>query len=144
MAREYGRAERVADYLKRELAQLIQMELRDPRIQLVSVNDVKVSRDLAHARVYVTFLDKDNEEDARIPIEVLNKAAGFLRSRVAAQATMRITPRLRFYFDVSVSRGQRLSSLIDKALQEDSGRNLATDEQTNEDSGRYRKINDQE
>lgn len=119
MAREYGRAERIADFLKRELAELIQQELRDPRISLVSVNEVKVSRDLSQAKVYVTFLDKDEEQQARESVEVLNKAAGFLRSRIAAEATMRVTPRLRFYFDVSVSRGQHLSALIDKAVRSD-------------------------
>jgi ribosome-binding factor A len=77
MAREFGRKERVADYLRQELARFIQNEVRDPRIGMVSVNEVEVSRDLAYAKVFVTFMDKDSAQDAS-EAQVLNKAAGFL------------------------------------------------------------------
>jgi ribosome-binding factor A len=122
MAREFGRTERVADYLRQELARLLQTELRDPRIGMVSVNEVEVSRDLAHAKVFVTFMDRDSEAEAREQLEVLNRAAGFLRTQVAHDARMRTVPRLRFVYDASVTRGRRLSDLIDRAIADDERR----------------------
>lgn len=119
MAREFGRTERVADYLRQELARLLQTELRDPRIGMVSVNEVEVSRDLAHAKVFVTFMERDSEQDAREQLEVLNGAAGFLRTQVSRDARMRTVPKLRFVYDASVMRGRKLSDLIDRALAED-------------------------
>ncbi len=119
MAREFGRSQRVGDYLKRELAGMIQTRLRDPRLGMVSVTDVKVSRDIGYADVYVTFLNRETERDAKEPIDVLNKAAGYLRSLLAKDAQMRTTPKLRFKFDTSVRRGNLLSELIDKAVESD-------------------------
>ena len=119
MAREFGRTERVADYLRQELARLLQTELRDPRIGMVSVNEVEVSRDLAHAKVFVTFMERDSEEAARDQLAVLNGAAGFLRTQVSRDARMRTVPKLRFVYDASVTRGRRLSDLIDRAIAED-------------------------
>ncbi len=122
MAKEYSRTERVADYLQHELARLIQQEVRDPRLGLVSVNEARVSKDLSYAKVYVTFLDKDDEQLAQESLEVLNKAAGFLRSQIARSNHMRTTPRLQFVFDSSISHGYKLSSLIDQAVGEDAQR----------------------
>lgn len=119
MAKEYSRTQRVGDFLKQELAGLIQFEVRDPRVGMVSITDVEVSRDMSHAKVYVTVMGKENEEDAKESTDVLNKAAGFLRSQVARSNNARTTPRLRFYFDSSVGRGQHLSNLIDKAVSTD-------------------------
>ena len=115
MAREFSRRERVGDYLQRELASLIQRELRDPRLGMVSVTGVDVSRDMAHARVYFTLLGCDSEDEAKPSTEVLNRAAGFLRSSLARDASMRTVPRLRFYFDASVGRGRDLEDLISRA-----------------------------
>jgi ribosome-binding factor A len=119
MAREFGRKERVADYLRRELAQVIQMEVRDPRLGMVSVNEVEVSRDLAYATVFVTFMESDSEQAAADRLRVLNQAAGFLRTRLARDARMRTVPRLRFVYDSGVVRGRKLSDLIDNALEAD-------------------------
>ena len=119
MPREFSRTQRVADFVKQELARLIQLEVRDPRVGMVSVTDVEVSRDLSHAKVFVTVLGKDSEQEAEEPIAVLNKASGFLRSQLARANNARTTPKLRFYFDSSVGRGQHLSGLIDKAVQAD-------------------------
>ena len=119
MAREFSRAERVADHLQRELATLIQQELRDPRLGMVSVTAVKVSRDLAHARVYVTRLGSDSEEEAQPAIDVLNGAAGYLRTQLARSTTMRTVPRLRFVFDSSVGRGRHMEALISAAASAD-------------------------
>lgn len=115
MAREFSRRERVGDYLQRELATLIQRELRDPRLGMVSITGVEVSRDMAHARVYFTLLGCDSQDEAKPSIDVLNRAAGFLRSSLARDASMRTVPRLRFYFDSSVGRGRDLEDLISRA-----------------------------
>jgi len=119
MAKEFGRSQRVGDFLKRELAGLIQFEVRDPRVGMVSVTDVEVSRDMSHAKVYVTVLGKETHEETAESIEVLNQAAGFLRTQVAKSNNARTTPKLRFYFDSSVGRGQQLSKLIDDAVSAD-------------------------
>nr|BBD50170.1 ribosome-binding factor A [Haliea sp. ETY-M] len=119
MAREFSRTERVADHLQRELATLIQQEIRDPRVGMVSVTAVKVSRDLSHARVYVTRLGSDSEEEAKPGIEALNGAAGYLRSQLARSTTMRTVPRLRFVFDASIGRGRHMEALISAAADAD-------------------------
>ena len=85
MAKEYARTQRVADYLQRELAALIQHEVRDPRVGMVSITGVDVSRDLGHARVYYTVMGSDSSEDASESTEALNKAAGFLRSQLVPE-----------------------------------------------------------
>lgn len=119
MAKEYSRTQRVADYLQRELAALIQHEVRDPRVGMVSITGVNVSRDLGHARIYVTVLGRDSGEDASDSIEALNKAAGFLRSLLSRDSNMRSVPQLRFYFDTSVGRGRHLEDLIRRAAAAD-------------------------
>lgn len=127
MAREFGRPQRVADFLQRELASLIQQEMRDPRLGMIGVNEIEVSRDLAHAKVYVTILGIENTEDAKESIDILNKAAGFLRSLLAKTLQMRTVPRLHFAFDNSIYRGASLSALIDEAR---AGDNDLEDEDT--------------
>jgi len=116
MPKEYSRSERVADFIKREVALLLQRELRDPRVSNTNVNAVVVSRDMSTAKIYVTFFDKETAEEAKQAVEVLNGAAGFIRTQVASQHSMRSTPKLRFYFDDSVRQGEHLSSLIDRAI----------------------------
>jgi|TARA_B110000037_G_C16881347_1_gene408124 ribosome-binding factor A len=130
------RVQRVADQIQRELATLIQMEVNDPRVGMVSVTGVEVSRDIAHAKVFVTVLNtltddsQINESTLSEPgdldkleikenIDALNKAAGFLRSLLAKRLSTRSVPKLRFYYDGSIARGQQLSSLIDSALAAD-------------------------
>lgn len=119
MPREYSRTQRVGDFVKQELATLIQFEVRDPRVGMVSITGVDVSRDMAHAKVYVTVLGKDTKEEAEESVAVLNKAAGYLRSQLAKSNNARTTPRLHFHFDGSVVRGQYLSELIDHAVAKD-------------------------
>ncbi len=119
MAREFSRTHRIRDFLKKELATLIQQEMRDPRVGMVSITDVEVSRDLSHAKIFVTVLGQESEAEATDSIKVLNQAAGFLRSQLARINNARTTPRLRFHFDSSVGRGQYLTGLIDKAVSAD-------------------------
>ncbi len=119
MAREFSRTQRVADYLQRELASLIQRELRDPRLGMISLTSVDVSRDLGYAKIYYTQLDVDTEGEARDSTEVLNRASGFLRSQLARDATMRSVPKLTFRYDSSVGRGRAIESLISEAKARD-------------------------
>lgn len=120
MAREFKRTDRLGDAIQRSLAQLIQREIRDPRIGMVNVNDVKVSRDLANAKVYIAFVGRDDEEICKEATEVLNAAAGFLRSQMAKDLNVRTIPRLNFIYDRTALEGNRLDSLINKALKADS------------------------
>lgn len=120
--KEFSRTARIADFLKRELGSLIQLQLRDPRLGMISVTDVEVSRDLSHAKVFVTVMGKNNADEAKESLAVLNRAAGFLRSQVAKSNNARTTPQLRFQYDSSIDRGQRLSKLIDDAVDADRSR----------------------
>ena len=128
MAKEYARTQRVADYLQRELAALIQHEVRDPRVGMVSITGVDVSRDLGHARVYYTLMGADSADEATESTEALNKAAGFLRSQLSRDSNMRMVPQLRFYFDASVGRGRNLEDLIRRAADADRELGLRDDE----------------
>ncbi len=119
MPKEYSRGQRVADLIQRELAHLIQRELRDPRVGMVTVNEVKASRDLAFADVYITLLGEDSTEYREEALAVLNSAQGFLRSQLARILKVRTTPKLRFHYDNSVANGQYMSKLIDAAIQKD-------------------------
>ncbi len=137
MSKVSPRLQRVADLLQRELAQLIQLEVNDPRVGMVSVTGVKVSRDLAHADVYVTVMGSVEGVSGLAPgitldnagaldrleveesIKALNAASGYLRTLLAKRSSLRTTPRLVFHYDQSVARGQYLSSLIDRALAAD-------------------------
>ncbi|WP_435103960.1 30S ribosome-binding factor RbfA [Arhodomonas sp. AD133] len=118
MARDFARARRVGDQIQRELAELIRDEVRDPRVGSVTVSEVRVTRDFAHAEVLVTVLgaSADGSSDA---VEALNHAAGFLRSQLARRIRLRQVPALQFRYDESFDRGARVSQLIDEAVDED-------------------------
>ena len=116
MPREFNRSERVAGTMRRELAQLIQLELKDPDVGFVSLSDVEVSRDLAHARVFVTVFEP---ERAAASLRALNKAAGYLRRRLGQEMRIRSVPELHFEHDASVETGQQMDSLIEAAIASD-------------------------
>ncbi len=128
MSNEYSRTQRVADYLQRELAGLIQHEIRDPRVGMVSITGVSVSRDLGHARVFFTRLGSDTAEEAAEAAAVLNHAAGFLRSQVSRDSNLRVVPQLKFLFDASVGRGRDMEALIRRAAAADRELGLRDDE----------------
>ena len=119
MAKEYSRTQRVADQIQKELAQLIQLEMKDPRLGMVTVSVVEVSRDMSFADVYVSFLGVDDQQKIDQSLKVLSQAAGFLRSQLARAIKLRFTPQLRFFYDNSLRRGAYLSSLIDEAIAKD-------------------------
>jgi ribosome-binding factor A len=120
MPREFTRSDRVSDAIQRLVAQVIAQEIRDPRIGMVNINAVTVTRDMAFAKVYVTFVGVDDEKASLEAAAVLNKASGFLRTFVAKELSMRTVPKLQFIYDKTSIRGQQLSSLIDKAIAQDS------------------------
>ena len=109
-----ARSARIAEEIQRSLAELIRLEVRDPRVGLVTLTGVELSRDQSHAKVFFTVMgaDASAEEAAR----GLTHAAGFLRSELAHRLTIRKVPELHFAFDESVERGVRLSRLIDEAV----------------------------
>ena len=116
MPRDFNRSERVAGQMRRELAKLIQLEVQDPDVGFVSLSDVEVSRDLAHAKVYVTVFETDR---AKASIKALQKAAGFLRNRLGQEMRIRSVPELHFRHDDSVETGQHMDQLIASAVASD-------------------------
>ncbi len=116
MPKEFARGTRVADMIQREVALLIQQELKDPRLGMVTVSEVKVSRDLAFADVYYTTMPSENTLKSQ---HVLEGASGFLRSRLAKVIKARTVPKLRFHYDETIARGAQLSRAIKDALDSD-------------------------
>jgi ribosome-binding factor A len=109
----HGRPERLGDLIQREVSELIRLELRDPRVGMITITSVDVSPDMSHAKLFFTMLEKDKLEDT---LQGLKRSAGFLRTQLARRMKMYTTPELRFEYDESVERGDRLSRLIDSAL----------------------------
>jgi ribosome-binding factor A len=109
------RSARIADQIQRELAEVIRLELRDPRVRLVTLTGIELSRDQSHAKVFFTVLG--GEPEARETLEGLQRAAGFLRTSLARRLSTRSVPELHFEYDESIERGVRLSRLIDEAVQ---------------------------
>lgn len=123
MAQEFNRTDRIADQMQRDLAELIRSSLNDPRLGMVTVNQVTVARDLGYSDVYVTLLTAEDldadAEEVKTTIKILNGAAGFLRSELSRMIRLRTIPQLRFHFDASVKRGRQLDQLITKARKKD-------------------------
>ena len=109
-----ARRARIADQIQRELADLIRLEVRDPRVGMVTLTGVEISRDQSHAKVFFTVLGP--EQAAVDAGEGLQRAAGFLRSGLAHRLSTRSVPELHFHHDESVERGARLAKLIDEAV----------------------------
>ena len=131
--RGYNRTDRIADQIQRDLAVLLQREVKDPRVGMVTINSVNVSKDLAFADIYVTFMGIDDEQNVDESLAVLDHAGGFLRSLLAKGIKLRVMPRLRFHYDHTIVDGPRMSRLIDKAVGEDKARHQ--DEQSGESHG---------
>ena len=117
MPKDFPRSRRVADQIQRELAEIIRLELQDPRVGMITITEVVATHDLEHAKVFFTLLDGA----ARAPEvqQALTRAAGFLKTRLGPRMRLRITPQLTFVYDTSVERGAALSHLIDNAIAED-------------------------
>ena len=115
MPKDYARIDRVAEQIQRELAELVRLEVKDPRVRMVTLTGVEVARDYSHAKVFYTTLEGANDKVQ----QGLERAAGFLRSQLAHAMKLRITPQLHFVYDASVERGIHLSQLIEQAVASD-------------------------
>jgi ribosome-binding factor A len=125
MPREYPRARRIEEQLKRLLSDLVRREVKDPRIGLITITSAEVSKDLSHANVY--FTPFAGTGDAAAALEALQHAAGYLRHQVRNQMRLRVAPELVFRIDDSVERGARLSALIHDAVESDRRRHVESD-----------------
>lgn len=114
MPRDFPRSRRIAEQIQRELSDIIRLDLKDPRVGMITITDVEVSQDHAHATVYFTLLG--DEKRVESATKGLGNAAGYLRTQLARSMRLRTVPQLQFKYDVSVERGARLSRLIDEAV----------------------------
>lgn len=120
MPKEFSRSSRVVEQIKRELAELIRLELKDPRVKFVTINDVEITPDYAHAKVFFTVL----ETDKRPEIEAgLLRGASFLRRELGKRVRIHTLPQLHFVYDASVEQGARMSKLIEEAVRSDQNQN---------------------
>ena len=114
MPNEFKRPQRVGDLLKRQLAENLRA-LRDPRLGLISITEIEMSRDLGHARVFFTMVDCESEAEIDSATAVLNGASGFLKKGLSESTGLRMIPKIRFFFDRSISRARDLHALIHEA-----------------------------
>ncbi|AWK13415.1 30S ribosome-binding factor RbfA [Candidatus Fukatsuia symbiotica] len=126
MAKEFSRAQRVAQELQKEIAIILQREIKDPRIGMVTVSSVEVSRDLVYAKVFVTFLNMltENADPKTVTngITVLQDASGYIRSLLGKAMRLRVVPELTFAYDSSLVEGMRISNLVTDVVKKDAER----------------------
>ena len=116
MAQEFSRTSRIGEVIMRELAQMIQQEVSDPRVGMVTVSHVYITSDLKYAKVYVTRLNGvESDQDVDECITGLTNAAGFLKRGIAKRVEIRTIPELRFHYDKSLEHGFHMDELIAKA-----------------------------
>ena len=111
----FSRKDRVSEQVRRELAELIRTELKDPRIGMISITEVEVTADYAHAKVF--FSSMNGSEHLAEVMAGLEKASGFLRRELGKRIRIHTTPQLHFVFDASLERGADLSKLIQEAVE---------------------------
>jgi ribosome-binding factor A len=125
---DYNRIRRIGEMIQREIALLLQREIKDPRVKKISISAVKMNRDLSVAKVYYTLLDlvemkeEDDNERAILLTESqqgLDKASGYIRHMLGKQIQLRIIPKLQFCYDESIVRGANMSRLIDEVVARD-------------------------
>lgn len=130
MPREFSRSQRMAEQLRRELAEIVQDEIKDPRLGFISFTEVRMSRDLSHAVIYCSVL---NSEQLNESIEILNSAAGFIRKSIGRRIRARIVPTLKFVADESVIRGAAMDELISEAIRSDQRNGQGSGEHSGDD-----------
>lgn len=113
------RVGRVGEQIKKELSQIIQTELKDPRIGFITVTGVEATSDLSQARVYLSVLG--SEEQKEETLKALGKANGYLRSELGKRMRLRHTPELLFKFDSSIEYGSRIEGLLEEINRENKG-----------------------
>ncbi|CDL80300.1 30S ribosome-binding factor RbfA [Xenorhabdus cabanillasii] len=131
MAREFSRTQRVAQEMQKEIAIILQREVKDPRIGMATVSGVEVSRDLAYAKVFVTFLnvlvEEHDSDKVQEGIKALNEASGFIRSLLGKAMRLRIIPELTFSYDSTLIEGMRMSNLVTNVVKNDEQRRASAD-----------------
>ncbi|HJV25731.1 MAG TPA: 30S ribosome-binding factor RbfA [Aromatoleum sp.] len=120
MPKEFSRSQRVKEQIRRELAELIRLEVKDPRVGFITLTDVEITPDYAHAKVFFTSMK--GEEGLSEILTGLRRASGFLRRELGRRIRIHTIPELHFHYDASVERGSRLSRLIDEVVRDDSAR----------------------
>jgi len=129
MAREYARTDRVGQQIQKEIAVILMREIKDPRLSMTTVSAVEVTRDLAYAKIFVTFFN-DNADEIKASLEVLAEAEGYIRSLLGKRLRARIMPHLRFVYDSSMSEGVRMSALVDQAVASDKNTESPVDDES--------------
>jgi ribosome-binding factor A len=125
IANDFKRSDRISGLIQRKLAQIIQTEIKDPRMpRFITVSAVKVTSDMSVAKIYITVLGENEDQD--LTLELLNKASGFLRTALARSIKLRIIPQLRFVYDGSIDYGNKLRKLIDDVNLASNDGNLST------------------
>lgn len=122
MARSFNRSDRVANELQKEIAIILQREVKDSRLGMITVSSVTVSKDLAYAKVFVTFLYDQDQDAVQQGMKILEDATGYIRSLIGKAMRLRIVPELKFFYDESLVKGMELSSLVSKAINDDEKR----------------------
>lgn len=126
MPKEFSRGQRVAEQIRRDLAELIRLEVKDPRVGFISLTDVELSADFAHAKVF--FSSMKGEEGLAEILQGLQRASGFLRRELGKRVRIHTLPELHFVYDCSLEQGSRLSALIDEAVRSDQKPDQSSDE----------------
>ena len=123
------RLDRLAHTIKREVSSILATEVKDPRLGMISITDVEVSRDLAVAKIY--FSQLGGEEERARTLDGLERAKGFIRSELAKRLRVRHTPEIVFLFDPSLEHGAKISALL-KSLQSPTEEEIKEDETPHE------------
>ena len=132
MAKEFGRADRVSQQIQREIAMILQREIKDPRVGMATVSDVELTRDLQHAKVFVTFF-LNEEDNIEAGIKVLNDASGYIRILLGKAMKLRVVPEIRFVYDKTLVEGMRISNLITNTVRDDQRRRGESTDLSEED-----------
>ncbi|WP_462155106.1 MULTISPECIES: 30S ribosome-binding factor RbfA [Pseudoalteromonas] len=120
--REFSRTDCVAQQIQKEIAVILQREIKDPRLGMVTVSAVEVSRDLSYAKVFITVLNTSDEDKTKQSAAILNEATGYIRSLLGKRIRARIMPELKFVIDNSLMEGMRISNLVDSVIREDNAK----------------------
>ncbi len=121
MSKEFSRTQRVAQQLQKELAMILQREVRDSRLGMVTISDVEVSRDLAYAKVFVTFLCV-GEQTPESCLAALREHEAHVRMMLGKRIRLRLTPEIRFHYDNTLVEGMRMSNLVTEVVNQDNKR----------------------
>jgi ribosome-binding factor A len=122
MAKAFNRSSRVGHELQKEIAIILQREIKDPRLGMVTVSGVDISRDLSYAKVFVTFLNDDDPQVIEQGLSVLNDAKGYIRTLIGKAMRLRIIPEIKFFYDESLVKGMQMSSLVSDVIKQDNER----------------------